>query len=225
MFNRTNAPLNYEEISDLTSAVSYTLTNAKGSDIFLLQPEYGAIRWRDDGTSPTSTTGFYLAENTILEYTAPSGQLNFIAADQGTAGWAISSNFDVQNTHAIGYTSNGISATVAASTACDTGTSKTIAADQWAAMLIVGDQAGALTGTWTADAASEAAAITLVKAVSFNANQRPLGYITVQTASSNTWTAGTDALQGGTGGNPSADTNYYDYRGVKLRVGFYGLQN
>ena len=42
------------------------------------------------------------------------------------------------------------------------------------------------------------------------ASQAPVGYVTVQAHASNSFTAGTDALQGGTGGNASQDTNYYN---------------
>lgn len=219
---RAEVPKAHEQITDLSSAVGYTASNSNGAVLYLIEPENYAIRFRDDGTNPTSTTGIRLAENTIFEYTACNGNLKFITDQETDAGFAISSNFDVANANAIGYKAAGVSVTLSASTVADTGTSKTIAADQWAGMLISGSSGGTLTGTWTADAASEAAAITLVKALTVPQGEVPLGYITVQTAASNTWTAGTDALQGGTGGNPSADTNYYNYRGAKVNIAFYG---
>jgi hypothetical protein len=126
--------------------------------------------------------------------------------------FAIDTNFDVKNTEVITYLHNGILQTLADNTSCNTGTAKTIAADQWAAMLISGTGAAALVGTWTADAASEAAALALAKAAALaDTTNTPLGVVAVQTASGQPWIAGTDALQTGTGGNVSADTNYYDY--------------
>ncbi|MFH0809333.1 MAG: hypothetical protein V2A77_02500 [Pseudomonadota bacterium] len=127
--------------------------------------------------------------------------------------FAIDTNFDVKNTEVTEYVANGVPVSLADNTNCDTGTTKTIAADQWAGMLITGSSAGALTGAWTADCASEAAAITAVKALSA-ANQCPLGYVTVLTASGQPWIAGTSALETGTGGNVSADTNYYNYDNI-----------
>jgi hypothetical protein len=127
--------------------------------------------------------------------------------------FAIDTNFDVKNTEVCNYLANGTYVSLADNTSCDTGTSKTIASNQWAAMLITGNASGALTGTWTSDAASEAAAITAVKLLSAT-NQCPLGYVTVQTASGQAWIAGTDALATGTGGNVANATSYYNYDNV-----------
>ena len=176
-----------------------------------------------DPINPTSTTGLLLRADNVLEYTSSNAQIKLLQSAEPDAGFAISTNFDVANANVIVYKIDGLEASLAASTVCDTGTSKTIAADQWAAMRIDVDAAGNLTGTWTADAASEALAITAMKALSLTQGKLPIGYITVQTASGLSWTAGTDALQGGTGGNPSADTNYYNYRATRVNILEYGL--
>lgn len=55
---------------------------------------------------------------------------------------------------------------------------------------------------------SEALAIAAMPATT--ADHAALGYVTVLTAVGSPFVGGTDALQGGTGGNPSSDTNYYD---------------
>lgn len=125
--------------------------------------------------------------------------------------FAISTNFDVANTETCAFIAAGVPYTLTDNTVCDTGTAKTIAADQWAVMVIDATNATTLAGTWTADAATEAAAIALAKAVPFVAGKCRLGYVAVQTATGQSWTAGTDALEGGTGGNVSNDTNYYQF--------------
>ena len=53
----------------------------------------------------------------------------------------------------------------------------------------------------------EAAAIAALPAVA--ANNISMGYVAVLTAVGSAFVGGTDALQGGAGGNPSSDTNYY----------------
>lgn len=57
---------------------------------------------------------------------------------------------------------------------------------------------------------SEALAITdALTNVTKTSNKARVGYVTVQAAAANTWTAGTDGLAGGSGGNPAQTTNYY----------------
>jgi len=128
----------------------------------------------------------------------------------GNPGFTIVSNFDVKNDNAISYLNGGTLKTLAANQTFDTGTSQVIVADKWSAALLSLDASGNPVLTWAAtlNAASEAAAIAVLPALP--ANNTPLGYVTVKTASGQTWTAGTDALQGGTGGNPASTTNYYN---------------
>jgi hypothetical protein len=124
--------------------------------------------------------------------------------------FAIDTNFDVKNTETCAFIAAGVPYTLTDNTSCDTGTSKTIAASQWAAFVIDATNATTLAATWTADAASEAAAIALVRAVPFVAGKCRLGYVTVNAHASG-FTAGTDALTGGAGGNVATATNYYQF--------------
>ncbi len=217
-------PMGHEFITDLSSSTALTEPTANTENRALIatfQPELNALRWRDDGTAPTTSVGMLLEVGKTLEYIGNLGAIRFIENDLPLASWAIDTNFDVQNTEVISYTADGTDVALAVGSTCDTGTAKTIAIDQWAAMLISGDSGGNLTGTWTADAADEAAALVLLKALAVPDGETPLGYITVLTGSGLDWTAGTDALQGGAGGDPSDDTNYFDYRATKLNVAYY----
>jgi hypothetical protein len=143
-------------------------------------------------------------------------QFNKLVADlenptkaYGNPALAIVSNFDVKNTAAIMFTIAGTMYTLAVNQTCDTGTSKVITADMWSSMLVSVNSSAALTGTWAASSyATEALAIAALAAVP--TDQVPIGYVTVLTGSGVTWTAGTDALETGTGGTASADTNYYN---------------
>lgn len=128
----------------------------------------------------------------------------------GNQGFQIRTNFDVQNANAISYLNGGTLKTLSATSAFDTGTAQVIVADKWSAALLSIAANGTGTVTWSAtlNAASEAAAIAALPALP--AGHTPVGYITVLTGSGVTWTAGTDALQGGTGGTPATTTNYYN---------------
>lgn len=127
----------------------------------------------------------------------------------GNPGFVISTNFDVKNGNAVSYLNGGTLKTLSANTNFDTGTAKTIATTKWAAAMLTVNSSGTAVLTWTTatDFASEALAIAALAAPA--ATDTVLGYVTVQAAGS-TWTAGTDALQGGTGGTAATTTNYYN---------------
>lgn len=127
----------------------------------------------------------------------------------GNPGFVIDTNFDVKNGNAISYLNGGTIKTLTADTSFDTGTSKVITASKWAAAMLTVTSAAAATVTWTSGGAynSEAAAIAALAAPS--ATSTVLGYVTVL-ASGSGWTAGTDALEGGTGGTAATTTNYYN---------------
>ncbi len=128
----------------------------------------------------------------------------------GTPGLAIDTNFDVQSATDCQVSIDGVLATISAAT-CDTGTAAAIAASQWGVFLVSAVAGGTLTATWATAAgagyASEALAIAALPAAP--ADEAPLGYVTVNAHASG-FTAGTDALTTGTGGNVATATNYYN---------------
>ncbi len=121
---------------------------------------------------------------------------------------AISSNFDVKNTETIPFVAEGASYVLGDNTVCDTGTSKTITASLWGAFAVEAASASSLTANWAAGSyASEALALAAAKALSPTASKCVVGYVTVQAHASG-FTAGTDALTTGSGGNVATTTNY-----------------
>lgn len=130
----------------------------------------------------------------------------------GNPAFAIRANFDVQNANAISYFNGGICKTLAATQAFDTGTAATFPAGKWGAAVLSIDSSGNPAVTWvTASGAgynSEALAIAAM--TDPGATYTLCGYITVQAAAGNSFTAGTDALATGTGGNVAQATNYYN---------------
>lgn len=67
----------YQQITSLAAATA--LTVPAGTAFALIVPETQAVRWRDDGTDPTSTVGMPLAAGTELQYDAMSlTRLKFI---------------------------------------------------------------------------------------------------------------------------------------------------
>ncbi len=129
--------------------------------------------------------------------------------------FAIDTNFDIKTTEAVTYSHGGVLKTAADDSAFDTGTAAVIAINKWGiAILTHSGSAGVVTWASTAmsyptEAAAIAALGTITTLCPLAANSS-FGYVTVQTGSGVTWTAGTDALEGGAGGTASADTNYYN---------------
>ena len=58
--------LGYQQITSLAAATA--LTVPAGTSKALIQAETQAVRWRDDGTSPTASVGMNLAVGDMLEY-------------------------------------------------------------------------------------------------------------------------------------------------------------
>lgn len=108
-------------------------------------------------------------------------------------------------------TIGGVPVSVAAQTAQALGALGTIAASKWSIIAVDAVAAGTLTfpvsANYAAGFATEALAI--ADAPAKTANKARIGYITVL-ASASTFVTGTDALAGGTGGNPATSTNYYN---------------
>lgn len=60
-------------------AVPLAITNSNPARIALIQTEGQAIRYRDDGTAPTSTVGMPLATGTVLSYEGDLSTIQLIA--------------------------------------------------------------------------------------------------------------------------------------------------
>jgi hypothetical protein len=122
---------------------------------------------------------------------------------------AIDTNFDVKNTETTVFVAGGVVYTLTDNTSCDTGTTKTITASQWGAFAVEATNATTLSANWASGSyASEALALAAAKALTPTANKCTLGFVTINAHGSG-FTAGTDALTTGTGGNVATATNYY----------------
>jgi hypothetical protein len=111
---------------------------------------------------------------------------------------------------------NAVSVVLAAQTGQAFGALGTIPASTWGLIAVERVAAGTTTfvsasANYTTGYATEAAAIAAMPAIT--ANRVRIGYVTIL-ASASTWVAGTDALAGGTGGNPATTTNYYNAVGA-----------
>lgn len=111
---------------------------------------------------------------------------------------------------------DGVYASVAAQTAQAFGSLGTIPASTWGIIKVQRVAAGTTTfvsgaANYTTGYASEADAIAAMPATA--ASRVAVGFITIL-ASASGWVAGTDALAGGTGGNPATTTNYYNFIGA-----------
>lgn len=71
----------YQQITDLSSAVGFTAP--KGAKLAVITPEAQAVRWRDDGTDPTTAVGMPLAVGAYWLYT---GRMELFKAIEITSG-------------------------------------------------------------------------------------------------------------------------------------------
>ncbi len=144
-------------------------------------------------------------------YVAQVDTVSYSAFPKADPGLQIRANFDVENANAIHYEIDNTDYTLAANTLCNTGTSATIPADRWGIFRVSVDTGGNLTATWDTNFGNgyddETEALNNIPDTP--ASECSIGYVTVKASAGNDWVAGTDALQGGAGGNPSPDTNYY----------------
>lgn len=69
-------PKGYEQVTSMSSAAG--LTVPAGSEAALLEAEDQNIRWRDDGTDPTTTVGMTLYAGDTLIYTGKLSTIKFI---------------------------------------------------------------------------------------------------------------------------------------------------
>ena len=69
-------PLGYQQITNVSSAVG--LTVPPHATLALISPETQSVRWRDDGTNPTTTVGTVLNAGDYMFYTGYLENIKFI---------------------------------------------------------------------------------------------------------------------------------------------------
>lgn len=85
-------PLGYAQLtsidaSTLVSTATFGSAGAAGipagTQLLVVQPQSQAIRWRDDGTAPSTTVGMPLAVGATLNYTGNFAALRVISSTAG----------------------------------------------------------------------------------------------------------------------------------------------
>jgi hypothetical protein len=112
---------------------------------------------------------------------------------------------------------NGVIGSVAAETAKAFGSLGTIPQNKWGLIMLERIANGTTTFQSAADSFttgydSEELALAAIPAP--GANEVPTGFVTISSTHASGWVTGTDALAGGTGGNPATSTNYYGFIGA-----------
>ncbi len=72
----TTVCLGYQQITSLSSSTGLTVPS--GATLAVVIPEGQNVRWRDDGTAPTSTVGMPLILGTTLSYDGDLSRIRFI---------------------------------------------------------------------------------------------------------------------------------------------------
>ena len=166
----------------------------------------GAIR---DEIVASSNPLFKTMAALALAFTS-DGVLKGTALSRGTTNTMASSQCVI--------TIAGVPVSVAATTAQALSAATALPAGLWTVIGIDAIAAGTITQVYSSTIgtgqATEALAIAdALTNVTKTASKARIGYIAVQAAATNTWTAGTDGLAGGSGGNPAQTTNYYNIAG------------
>lgn len=77
----TTVCLGYQQITSLSSATN--LTVPAGASMAVIVVEGQGVRWRDDGTAPTSTVGMPLAVGSSMNYDGDMKKVQFIQQASG----------------------------------------------------------------------------------------------------------------------------------------------
>lgn len=68
----------YQQLSSLSTAVGLVVPTGANVAIFIAQDQ--DVRWRDDGTNPTTTVGMLMQKGIPLEYAGPLTAFKMIEA-------------------------------------------------------------------------------------------------------------------------------------------------
>ena len=81
--------IGYQQITSLSASSALTVPtmdkngNKQQPTIAIIIPETQAVRWRDDGTDPTSAVGMPLAAGVALQYDGDLTKIRFIESTAG----------------------------------------------------------------------------------------------------------------------------------------------
>lgn len=70
------SPMGYQQLSSLSSATGFTVPSSATIAVVVCTGQ--TVRWRDDGTSPTSSVGTELTVNTYFPYVGNLSLIKFI---------------------------------------------------------------------------------------------------------------------------------------------------
>lgn len=72
----TTVCLGYQQITSLSASTGLTVPS--GATLALIVPETQNVRWRDDGTAPTSSVGMPIFVGASLSYDGDLNRIRFI---------------------------------------------------------------------------------------------------------------------------------------------------
>jgi hypothetical protein len=180
-----------EEQATLLLGAAFSLSTARSAALAELLAQFNV-------TTPAEIVTLLNAERRFSLYQA-----------LGSPAFARSSNFDVASGATIAYTNGGTLKTLTTGAVFDTGTTKTITGSLFGAAILSESATPANVLTWATGAGYASEALAIAALVDPGPTTTILGYISVQAHASG-FTAGTDALTGGAGGNVATATTYYN---------------
>ena len=185
--------------------------------------QYNTVPWPQANTTKLTTKpGSDQRRGQIALNDLMNNVIAAIAQICGDAGCITTSTPSIGTTVTIACSASriqvaGVQADLAAETAKAFGALGTIPTTKWGLIVLERIANGTTTfvsaaANYTTGYATEALAIAAMPART--ANKAVVGYVTIYASHASGWVAGTDALAGGTGGNPAGTTNYYAIYGA-----------
>lgn len=94
--NKTSFCLGYQQVAAAGTVAAFSLTvpttRVTMPNMVRLQAETQALRYRDDGTDPTTAVGMLIPANTFIDY---DGDINKIRLINATAGAILNASYYV----------------------------------------------------------------------------------------------------------------------------------
>ncbi|MCP4549641.1 MAG: hypothetical protein GY835_24565 [bacterium] len=78
VLDATLTPVAYEQVADVSSAVGLTPATFDTASYAIIQAQDQNVRWRDDGTDPTTAVGMVLAAGSWMIYTGDLSAIRLI---------------------------------------------------------------------------------------------------------------------------------------------------
>lgn len=184
------------------------ITSPNGSDLRRTQIEH------NNAVNDLAALAFGGAIDVVMAWSTPTA-VSLQALGRGSTDTLVCSG-------ALNFSTAGLVTAKAAVTTGLAPTAQTVPADTWAVYaydIASGGTISVLPGALNATTGYATEALAIAGCPARVTAKARLGYVTIKTKAATAWIGGTDAVAGGSTGNPASITNYYPADGVMAATG------